>query len=427
MKKFIAFGLAVCGMVLPAFAQEAETKKIPNRIHTSFWNYNAFSGFRMEMLHDWVDCGMTMPISPMFEWKNDSAEDFLRMLDEAEKLGVKIIIQVDELFIGNNMEQYRKTATEVYEKFGKHPAVSGVYIGEEPNTHNDKAFHECTKILKEIAPELIVYVNLGSPDRMENAALKGKLTLTEWKQNFAQYTGSRVIGFGEYDQMIPDGIKVDGYFTSLRKSMEAANASGMELWATLLSSAHMPFVAPTEDGFRWQLNTAVACGCKAVVWFRLYDKLIAFDYRNSPIDEFGEKTPYYYNLRRVQKRFNIHHGEIFARLRYVDTYFIGICYGGYKWFEPGCCDLVVKAESAHGMISYFKDSDGGDYVVILNTSQTIDRPINLTFSEKVNSADILYHNGDVTQNIFHRKGRSGGISTGDIWLAPGQMELIKIN
>ena len=64
---------------------------------------------------------------------------------------------------------------------------------------------------------------------------------------------------------------------------------------------------------------------------------------------------------------------------------------------------------------------------ILTTSQTIDRPIELTFSEKVNSADILYYNGDTTQNIFRRNGRTGGISAGRIWLAPGQMELIKIN
>ncbi|MCL2119387.1 MAG: hypothetical protein FWH27_13275 [Planctomycetaceae bacterium] len=431
MKNLFAFGLAFC-MILPAFSQNIDTKKMPERIHTSFWNYNKFSGFRMEMLHDWVNCGMTLPVSPLFEWKNDSAEDFLQMLDEAEKLGVQMIIQVDVLFIDNDAEQYRKTATEVYEKFGKHPAVCGVYIGEEPNTHNDKSFHECTKIFKEIAPELTVYINLGSPGRMEGAALKGKLSLTEWMRNFTQFTGSRVIGFGEYDQMIPGGIKMDNYFTSLRESMEAANASGMELWATLLSSAHGPFEAPTEDQYRWQLNTAVACGCKAVVWFRLYDKLVALDYRNSPIDEFGEKTTYYYNLRRVQKRFNIHHGEIFARLQYldtcfIDTYSLDVCYGGYKKFEKDSHDLVANAESPHGMISDFKDSDGNDYIVILNTSQTIDRPIKLTFSEKVNSADILYYNGDMTQNIFRRNGQSGGMTAVEIWLAPGQMELIKIN
>ena len=164
----------------------------------------------------------------------------------------------------------------------------------------------------------------------------------------------------------------------------------------------------------------------------MMDKLVAGDYRNSPIDEFGEKTTYYYNLRRVQKRFQIHHGEIFARLRHIDTYFIDtysldVCYGGYKLFEKGTCDLVENAESPHGMISYFKDKDGGDYIVILNTSQTIDRAIKLTFTEKVNSANILYYNGDKAENMFRRDGRSGGIAAGEIWLAPGQMELIKIN
>ena len=46
------------------------------------------------------------------------------------------------------------------------------------------------------------------------------------------------------------------------------------------------------------------------------------------IDEFGEKTTRYYDLARVQKKFNYHYGKLFSHLDHVSTAGVGMSYGG---------------------------------------------------------------------------------------------------
>ena len=157
-----------------------------------------------------------------------------------------------------------------------------------------------------------------------------------------------------------------------------------------------------------------------------YDKLIASDYRGSPIDEFGVKTTRYYDLARVQKKFNYHYGKLFSHLEHVSTAGVGISYGGYFYFLPGASDLIDRAVSRSAMISFFKDGDGTDYVVVVNTLQREATSITLSYTDKVEKASFVYRNGEQLNTGFERNERTGSVMGGEIWLAPGQMEVLKI-
>lgn len=401
-----------------------------NRIKLTFWNYVDFSDYKPEMLEDWVNCGMTDPVTPRFTYEKDSHEDFKAMLDLAERLGVKMILQINELSLEqylNGAEKYARIAREVYDEFGIHPAAEGFYVGEEPNTTTNEAYFEGVKILRDIDPKFPVFVNLGSVERTERMLLGPDKSLKEWMSEFTSYSGTDIIGYGTYAQLLPNGVGIDEHFYNIREVVKAAKASGAEVWASQLSSAHYGYRIPSELDFQWQISTTVACGCRAVVWFRLYDKLIAPDLWGSPIDEFGEKTPRYYDLARVQKRFMAQHGEIMAKLRHVDSFGLGVSYGGYLYFLPGSNDLVESAVCRSGMISFFKDDEGSDYVVVLNTLQDEACTFALNFTEKVEKAAILRLNGKQRVEICNRGDKKGMLAANEIWLAPGQMELIKLN
>lgn len=400
-----------------------------DRVKLTFWNYNDFSGYKPHMLRDWVECGMTDSISPQFSFRKHSHDDFRAFLDDALALGTNVIIQVDELFLDNALNQgYEEIVKEIYDEFGTHPAVTGAYVGEEPSFESNEHYKTGVRILKKYFSEKHIYINLGSTERTERMLLiKTGQTLDQWCGEMVNDSHADMIGFGCYSQLMANGIGVYEHFDNLRQFSKVGRETGAEIWATMLSSSHDTYRIPTEDDFRWQLNTCVACGCRGVVWFRLYDKLVAADYHGSPIDEFGEKTVHYYDLARVQKKFNTHYGKIFSKLNYQNTYVIGRSHGGYLFFLPGMNDLVESASSRAAIISFFKDDEGGDWIAVVNTLQTESGPVILNFSEKVNKAEKVYYNGEVKNVMFTRNGRNGTISSGEIWLTPGQMELIKLS
>ena len=401
-----------------------------DRIQLTFWNYNNFFDYEPKMLRDWVNLGMTSPMTPRFSMKNDSHELFRKMLDEAETLGITMVLNIDELFLDNyrtlGEDGYRRQCAAIYDEFCHHPAVSGVYVGEEPNTDTEPSYFGGVRILRELSRDIEVFINLGSTERTERMLLKGERDLSDWCCDFTEKTGTDVIGYGTYTQLLPNGVGIYEHFENLRRVVAAGKRAGADIWASLLSSAHCEYRIATENDYRWQLTTAVACGCRAVAWFRIYDKLIAGDYYGAPIDEFGELTNHSYDLARTQKNFNAHYAEIFARLHHQETYGIGVAYGGYLYFLQGLNDLVDGATGRQGLISFFTDDDGGEYAVIVNTLQNDGCAFSLSFSDKVERVEKLLFNGKSSETVFSRDGRSGSIQTPESWLSPGQLVLLKL-
>ena len=55
-----------------------------------FWNYTRTGQLGPKDVHDWNDLGMTFAMSPEFNPEKDDRNVMLSMLDECEKLGIKI-------------------------------------------------------------------------------------------------------------------------------------------------------------------------------------------------------------------------------------------------------------------------------------------------------------------------------------------------
>lgn len=399
-------------------------------IHITFWNYNRFEDYQPHMLKDWVECGMTTPNTPIFNMNGNEElhAKFLRMLDDAKELGVRLIVQISQLFLDNyhkGEETYKKSINEFNEKYGDHPSVYGIYVGEEPGGNHTEYF-KGVRLLREMLPHLRIYTNMGSIERTERMTLHGDETLADWCCDFVKASGTDIIGFGDYASMLRDDSGMYEHFHNLKEFTEAGKKAGADIWATMLSSAHEYYRIPTEDDYRWQLNTCVACGCKGVVWFRLYDKLVAGDYRGSPIDEFGLKTSHYYDLARVQKKFNIHYGKIFAQLNHEVSYGFGVSYGNYKYFVPGCNDLVENVVGRMGMVSFFKGNDGYDYVVLLNAHQHEAGHLEISFTENVEKVEEVHYNGEQLSTLCERNGKCGALNCSSQCYAPGQMSLMRI-
>ena len=148
------------------------------------------------MLEDWVNCGMTDPVTPVFSLENDDHKKFLEMLDHAERLGVKMILQISEIFLDFALEdRYPATVAAVVKEFGSHPAAGGYYVGEEPSAAISENYKKGIKIIRDADPDARIYINMGSIERTERCLLSitGE-TLDEWCSDIAKGSGGDIIG-----------------------------------------------------------------------------------------------------------------------------------------------------------------------------------------------------------------------------------------
>ena len=406
-------------------------KERSNRFVLGFWNYNTFKNGGASEVARWADLGLTVAMMPMAGYSVNDPEaekEVFALLDELQKYNMKLVLLFNELTCGyyasKGEEEYRKIFTKAHDTYGKHPAVLGVYPGEEPGAGVIDSFVNTIKIMMEIAPEWTPFIDLGA-----NSA----------HMDYVGSAGIPVSGFGNYSQMEPEDRGTDDYFTLMYKQMQACKKYEMDCWPTLLSSAHYRFLAPKEVDYAWQINTAAICGCTGIFWFRLYDKLVAADYRGSPIDEYGEPNgEYYRGMKRAQTRFNIHHGEIIMKLHHDTTFFLTRRYGGYPAFPDAGYSLIKRAYSCDtffgyydkdaipGIIGFFKGEDGYEYVAVMNNSRKEPGSITLEFDKKLKKAEYVYHNGKQLNGVDIHENPGRDCLETEIWLAPGQMELIRI-
>ena len=406
-----------------------------NKFPIGFWNYTKTGEFGVETVKDWEDLGVTVTMSPEYNAGYSCKHHMLEMLDECAARDIKMIIcdsratSISEAL--NDPKRYENRFKQAYHDFGHHPATYGFFVSDEPGTK--EAFEKCeaaNRIQLSVAPELTPFLNLNPYWEGVEKFILGYDTMAEWGAHMGKDVGLKLISYDHYYQMNPGEEGVHGYFMNLRKYGEAAKAAGIPLWTTLLSVPHFRYRQPSEDDFRWQLNTAVACGCKGILWFFLYMREPTANYRLSPIDEFGNRTEAFDRLSRVNRVFQHHVGEFFASAENTGVYMIGKAYGGYPMFDGSVDRRILDVTCDHGLpgiVSFFK-KDGEDYVCMVNNSPFESGMFKVHFSKDIKSvhrlkwsglSDIKYDHWDA----FYRE-EENEIVCGD-WCAPGQMQVYK--
>ncbi len=337
------------------------------------WTYNDIGEFTPDEMDTWVDLGMNVPMLPKTYIGRDDPSVLLPWLDKAQSLGIEVIVNYENMsyrdVIELGAEGYEARIRPLYEAIGNHPAVHGFCIGDEPGTReNLEASLECIRINKKVAPHLTPYLNYrGDTENMSAETLAGH-DFNGWMKKVRDVTGTTEICYDDYTQQINDGDGKTMYLSSLKKWADAGKAADdSDVWGCLLSSGHHVYRPPTEVDYRWQINTAAALGLRGVLWFRLYDRANVITYYGSPIDEFGDKSEAYYALKRCQRRFSTHYGEIFMKLRRKSTYLVKSDRGVFPTFTEGCHDAIKKIRANdETLVSFFEDGEGREYLAVVD-------------------------------------------------------------
>lgn len=399
-----------------------------------FWNYAPAGMLRAKDVKDWADLGMTMANSPEF-WKGcDKKAEMTELLDACQEYGIKMILCDSRARwngASDDPEGYEAQFREAYEDFGRHPSTFGFHVGDEPT--NDKAFADCCaahRIQEKVAPNLTPHLNfLPYWEGQEQSLLKAP-TFIDWAKRMVTDADLKILCYDCYAQMNPEEDGTHMYFRNLRKFIEAADATGITPWTTLLSVGHFRYRCPNEDDLRWQLNTAVASGMKGIMWFFIYERDPKSNYRNPPIDEFGERTETFGWMSRVNRHFLHQFGDFFLNAEHKKTVHLGKSYGEYEMFEPGVTDPdILDVTSVHSLpaVLGFFEKDGKKYLAVVNNSVKESGQFRIHVPKKVKKFQRWNWNHDLSDmktdcwDAFYHETEDQCI--GGDWLAPGQMKL----
>ena len=437
-----------------------------------FWNYATFEQIGKDPVKDWVDAGFTMALSPVFRKGIDDPAQMRDLLDKCLQNGISVIIDDKRCKwdgVLDSEEDYRKNFTDMLNEFGRHKAVYGFYVGDEPQGPQAETVKKAVKIQKELCPEKEPFVNF-LPYWDESEADTGIEDFDEWIHDIAVESGLGQLSYDCYWQMNADDPSHDGinrYYRSLKKYTDAAKRDSLPLWVTNLAVPHFQYTEPTLDDFRWQLNTTIASGASCVWWFFLYLRLPRVNYRMAPIDEKGNRTKGYENLAMVQNTFQNQFGSLFTHLIHDETYHTLITFGGYPRFEYKTHKYLKNVTSDSripGLVSFFHTENGDEYMAFVNNSRTESGMFTFKFTDRVKeiyrvaytncgqvmptgsfigndkdaptSKDVMYpviktENGSYEINCRKNDNANclcekNGEIQNSAWLAPGQMEVFRV-
>jgi hypothetical protein len=326
--------------------------------------------------------------------------------------------------------EYRRGLEAALKDFGDHPALFGFDVGDEPAREHITPAYRTAAIQREMTPHLSPFLSMGGYDP---GALDwmGIRSYGRYLDEYVKIAQPRMLFQNNY-YYLHDGDYAEGsYFRSHKMFTDACKRNGdIPYWVTLCCTGHMNMRCPDEDDLRWQINTSAALGVKGFAWFLVYITRPHMNYRVAPIDEHWERTETFSWLSRQLRSFQQKFGAALMKLTFQKCYFLlgGGDTGGYPTTIDSevVKDVRVREDRFPVIVSEFKDNEGVDYVAIVNRSgsgfgQAIirwhGRPKVMHVDWEGEREARAFFDDDWPENPY--------LETGP-WLAPGQMELYRV-
>ena len=193
--------------------------------------------------------------------------------------------------------EIRAKVRELARELGDNPAVVGFYLRDEPHASLMPGLGKVAAIIREVMPDKWPYVNLFpsrvSTDRVGVPTYEDyvKLLVHTIRQPFISYDNYSLVG-GEMLEYFYENLEI-----IRRLSLEA----GVPFWNCILANAHFNYMEPSDATFNIQVYATLAYGGRGIQYFTYYSPRIG-NYRLGAIDQFGDRTPTWDMLRRINKQ-----------------------------------------------------------------------------------------------------------------------------
>lgn len=290
-------------------------------------------------------------------------------LDACHKYGLKAIV-FDESVSGTNWSKYydgeaaRANLPALVNKIGKHPAVMGYHLKDEPHAPEYPELAKAVAAVKELAPGKWPYINLlpGAGDDYD-----------KYLEDFVTICKPTVLSYDRYSLLAPNQMDAT-FWSNLAQVRAVASKHNLPFWNIILTATHWGYRDITEPDIRLQTWGSLVYGTKGLAYYKfmscelpILDAPDLGNFRDAPLDQFGEKTPAWDWLRRMNRQIQ-NMAPVLLKLRSDDVYHIGSV--PPKNHGPTATNLVKGLANGEFVVGDFTHENGERYVLVVNKSLT---------------------------------------------------------
>ena len=302
---------------------------------------------------------------------------------------------------------------EILKEVGAHPAVLGYHLRDEPSPEQYPDLAKGVAAIRELAPGKWPYINLLPGDGPD---------YDKYVEDFVKICNPTVLSYDRYTTVEKD-VFHPVFWTNLAVMREASLKHKLPFWNVVLTAPHWSYRDLTEADLRMEIYGSLVYGAKGIGFYKFMSGSLPIleapdlgNFRNAPLDQFGEKTQTWHSLRNVNRQ--VHNlAPVLLKLESNDVYHIGGAMPERN-HGPSETSLVKNIPDGEFVVGDFTHSENGKrYVMIVNRSMLNSQRCAPDF--RSNAGNVKYVS-PITGETLPYIGWA-------YFLAPGQGVLLELN
>lgn len=191
-------------------------------------------------------------------------------------------------------EEIRGRIAGLVKQIGANPAPIGFFLQDEPHAALMPGLAHVAKMVRAAMPDWWPYVNLF-PYRVSSERL-GTDTYDKYVRMLVDTIGQPFLSYDNYS--LVNGEMLDYFYTNLEIVRRLSIETKTPFWNCILANAHFNYMEPSDATFHLQVYATLAYGGRGIQYFTYFAPEVG-NYRLAAIDQFGNRTPTWERLRRI--------------------------------------------------------------------------------------------------------------------------------
>lgn len=193
--------------------------------------------------------------------------------------------------------EIRKNLASLKQQVGDNPAVLGFYLRDEPSAQLMPGMGKVSGLLHEAMPDKWPYVNLF-PYRVPADRL-GTDNYDSYVRMLVKTIGQPFLSYDNYS-LVADQM-LDYFYVNLEIVRRLGLETHTPFWNCILANSHFNYMEPSDATFNLQVYATMAYGGRGIQYFTYFSPQIG-NYRLAAVDQFGNRTPTWDLLRRINNQ-----------------------------------------------------------------------------------------------------------------------------
>ncbi len=194
-------------------------------------------------------------------------------------------------------DEIRRIISSLNDRIAGNPAALGFFLRDEPEAALMPGLGKIATMIHQVMPAMWPYVNLF-PSRVSPQRL-GTSDYDSYVRMLVKTLGQPFLSYDNYS--LVNGEMLDYFYTNLEIVRRLGLETKTPFWNCILANSHFNYMEPSDATFNLQVYATLAYGGRGIQYFTYFAPTIG-NYRLAAVDQFGNRTPTWGMLRRIDNQ-----------------------------------------------------------------------------------------------------------------------------